>query len=42
MTYYFNEYFIKDNEVIFYIYLIVMLIIMLLTLIFVIKELSKK
>ena len=37
----FNELFIKDNEILFYIYIASMAIIMILTLIFVIKELKK-
>ena len=37
----FDDFYIKDNELLFYIYIISMIIIMILTLIFVIKELKK-
>ncbi len=38
----FSRVYIRGNEVLFYSYLVVMAIIMVLTLIFVIKELKKK
>lgn len=37
----FNNFFIKDHEILFYAYIIAMIIIIILTIIFVIKELKK-
>ena len=37
----FNNIYIKDNELLFYIYIAIMIIIMILTTIFVIKEIKK-
>ena len=42
MKYIFNKFFIKENELLFYIYLIIILIMILATVIFVIKEVKKK
>ena len=41
MKYTFSEYFIKENECLFYIYLGIMAIIIILAIIFVIRELKK-
>ena len=42
INYYFNEVFIRNSELVFYIFIGLMIFIMLLTLIFVIKEVGGK
>jgi heme/copper-type cytochrome/quinol oxidase subunit 4 len=41
MKYIFNPIYVKENEILFYIFLIVILLIIILTTIFVIKEVNK-
>ena len=41
MTYYFKNYFIKNNELLFYIFIISMIVIIALTIYWVIKEIKK-
>lgn len=41
IDFYFEDYLIRNNELVFYIFIGIMLLIMILTLIFVIKEIKK-
>lgn len=41
IDFYFENYLIRNNELVFYIFIGIMLLIMILTLIFVIKEIKK-
>ena len=42
MKYIFNQNYIMGHKVLFYIYLAIMILIILLTIIFIVKEISKK